>query len=108
MEQAQESDTSTPTPGFRCAGVAIGEVLGLRDAKLDRFGYFRVAINNETGQKLEFEMSSHGDRAAEPGSDTWLLRNRYATVTALGPITSTDDALPRDLATIWAHEGAST
>jgi hypothetical protein len=73
----------------------------LREASLDRFGYFRVAINNESGQKLEFEMSSHSDRSAEEGSDTWLLRQRYATVTALGPIVGTDGPLPTDVSTIW-------
>ena len=82
-------------------GVAIGDVRGLREATLDRFGYFRVAVNNESGQKLEFEMSSHSDRAAEEGSDTWLLRNHFATVTSLGLIVGTGDVLPRDLSTIW-------
>jgi 5'-nucleotidase len=89
-------------------GVPIGEVRGLREAKLDRFGYFRVAVNNESGQKLEFEMSSHGDRAAEEGSDTWLLRNRYATVTSLGLIVGTGDVLPGDLSTIWSSEASIT
>lgn len=84
-------------------GVAIGDVLGLREAELDRFGYFRVAINNEGGQKLEFELASHSNRTAEPDTDTWLLQRRYATVTALGPIARTDATLPNDLSTIWAQ-----
>ena len=88
-------------------GVPIGEVRGLREARLDRFGYFRVATNNESGEKLEFEMSSHGDRRAEEGSDTWLLRNRYATVTSLGLIVGTGDVLPDDLSTIWPSQRVS-
>jgi len=82
-------------------GVAIGEVLGLREAELDRFGYFRVAINDESDEKLQFEMSSHGDRTAEPETDTWMLQQGYATITVLGPIVRTDSNLPDDLATIW-------
>ena len=107
------SATRPPTTlNVNVPGVAIGDVLGLREASLDRFGYFRVAINNESGQKLEFEMSSHSDRSAEEGSDTWLLRNRYATVTALGPIVGTDGALPGDASAIWvcapAHQEMAT
>jgi 5'-nucleotidase len=96
------SETRRPTAiNLNVPGVPIGEVRGLREAALDRFGYFRVAINNESGQKLEFEMTSHGDRTAEEGSDTWLLRSRFATVTSLGLIVGTDDVLPSDLSTIW-------
>jgi 5'-nucleotidase len=80
--------------------VAIDQVRGLEQAKLDRFGYFRVAIANEPGEKLEFEMSAERDTVDE-GSDTWLLRQRYATITALGLLASSDELLPDDLCDIW-------
>ena len=68
-------------------GVVIDDVLGLRCAELDHFGYFRVAIADEGGQKLEFELASDDDRESSPGCDTWFIRNRYATITELGKLT---------------------
>jgi 5'-nucleotidase len=82
-------------------GVAIEDVLGLRCAELDRFGYFRVAIADEGGQKLEFELASEDDRDSSPGCDTWLVRNRYATITELGELTSSRDCVQDQADTIW-------
>jgi 5'-nucleotidase len=96
------SQTGSPIAiNLNVPGVAIGDVRGLREAGLDRFGYFRVAVNNEGGQKLEFEMTTHDARSAEDGTDTWWLQQRYATATTLGPILGTDGTLPADLSTIW-------
>ena len=75
----------------------IGEV-----AEWVRTDTSAVAINNESGHKLEFEMTSHADRAAEAGTDTWLLQQRYATVTAVGPILGIDGTLPEDISTMWS------
>jgi len=82
--------------------VAIEDVRGLRCAELDRFGYFRVAIADEGGQKLEFELASEHDRESSPGCDTWLVRNGYATITELGQLTSTRDCIPDEAVdAIW-------
>jgi 5'-nucleotidase len=82
-------------------GVAIDQVRGLRCAQLDRFGYFRVAIADEGGQKLEFELAAENDRESSPGCDTWLVRNRYATITELGLLTTAGECLPDDTEAIW-------
>jgi 5'-nucleotidase len=87
-------------------GVAIEEVQGLRCAELDKFGYFRVAIADEGGQKLEFELASEHDRESSPGCDTWLIRNRLATITELGNLTGARECLPDDADAIWRpHSG---
>lgn len=85
-------------------GVEIDQVLGLRTAELDRFGYFRVAAADESGQKLEFEVSEREVPAAE-GSDTWLLQQRYATITVLGQLLGSVELLPDDLGAIWSLAG---
>ncbi len=82
-------------------GVAVDQVLGLRAAELDRFGYFRVAVADESGQKLQLEMSAEGEATTAEGSDTWLLRQRYATITVLGQLFLSVGPLPTDLAEIW-------
>ena len=82
-------------------GVELDLIRGLHGAELDQFGYFRVAIANETGQKLEFEMSADREATAAEGSDTWLLRQRYATITVLGHLVSSEGLLPDDLCEIW-------
>ena len=82
-------------------GVVIDDVRGLRCAELDRFGYFRVAIADEGGQKLEFELAADDDRESSPGCDTWFIRNRYATITELGKLTGSRDCLPDDAESIW-------
>ena len=101
------STTRDPTAfSVNVPGVAIDEVLGLRCAELDRFGYFRVAIADEGGQKLEFELASDDDRESSPGCDTWFIRNRYATITELGKLTGSRDCLPDDAESIWQpHTG---
>ena len=82
-------------------GVAIDQVLGLRTAELDQFGYFRVAVADESGEKLQLEVAAEGETAFAEGSDTWLLRQRYATITMLGQLFHSDGLLPGDLAEIW-------
>jgi 5'-nucleotidase len=86
-------------------GVELDRVRGLERAELDRFGYFRVAIANEGGQKLEFELTADDDRELVTGSDTWYLRNRYATITVLGQLVGSAEALPSDLDEIWHAPG---
>lgn len=82
-------------------GVGLEEVLGLRTAELDRFGYFRVAVADESGEKLQLELSAEDEFTAVEGSDTWLLRQRYATITVLGHLFGSGGLEPGDLAEIW-------
>lgn len=86
-------------------GVERGQVLGLRAAELDGFGYFRVAVADESDQKLQLELSTEGEDEAVEGSDTWLLRRRYATITVLGHLFRSVGSLPPDLAEIWTAVG---
>jgi 5'-nucleotidase len=96
------STTREPTAfSVNVPGVAIEDVLGLRCADLDRFGYFRVAIADEGGQKLEFELAAEHERESSPDCDTWLVRNRYATITELGQLTGTRECLPDEADAIW-------
>lgn len=77
----------------------VDTVRGLRAAELDRFGYFRVAAAGD--EKIEFEVSSeHAE--VEPGCDTALLRDGWATITALGTLVGPATALPGDLTEIWS------
>jgi 5'-nucleotidase len=85
-------------------GRELGEIRGLEHAELDRFGYFRVAIADEGGQKLQFELAAHDDREPPSGCDTWFVRNGYATITALSPLETINACLPADLGAIWAPE----
>ncbi len=80
--------------------LSLGEVRGLRQSDLDDFGYFRVAIADEGNEKLEFEVLQDHDVAPE-GSDTWLLGRGYATITALGRLSASPDALPAELDELW-------
>ncbi len=88
--------------------VDIDDVRGLERAELDRFGYFRVAIANEGGQKLEFEVAGDDDSAPEDGTDTWFLRNGYATITALGQLVGSAGSLPDDLGEIWRSPSSAS
>lgn len=83
-------------------GVALAEVRGIEHAELDRFGYFRVAIADEGGQKLQFEMAAHEDREPRPGCDTWFIANGYATITVLRALEATTTGVPDDLGEIWS------
>ena len=88
--------------------VDIDDVRGLERAELDRFGYFRVAIANEGGQKLEFEVAGDDDREPVAGTDTWFLRNGYATITALGQLVGSAGSLPDDLGEIWRSPSSTS
>jgi 5'-nucleotidase len=100
------SGSRTPTAvNLNVPGVELDQVRGLERAELDRFGYFRVAIANEGGQKLEFELTADDDRELVTGSDTWHLRNRSATITVLGELVGSAEALPADLDEIWHAPG---
>lgn len=60
----------------------LEEVRGLRWADLDEFGYFRVAMADDPGERLQFEVGAP-DSGLDPACDTALLREGYATLTAL-------------------------
>ena len=89
------------TLNLNSPSVPVDQVLGLRMAELDGFGYFRVAAADESGQKLQLEMSGEGEITETEGSDTWLLRQRYATITVLGHLFGAGSELPGDLGGIW-------
>lgn len=77
----------------------LHEVRGLRSAELDTFGYFRIA--SAGADRLEFEVSSE-DSGADPGTDSALLREGWATLTALETLTGVRGVLPDDLTEIWS------
>lgn len=85
--------------------VPLDQVRGLRAAELDQFGYFRLAVADETGQKLELEVGGEEDASAAEGSDSWLLQQRYATITFLGQLFGATGQLPDDPAEIWSPAG---
>mgnify|MGYP001054015714 FL=1 len=82
-------------------GVELDQVRGLRSARLDQFGYFRVAVADESGEKLQLELAAEGEPTFAEGSDSWLLRQQCATITMLGHLFGSDGLLPEDLAEIW-------
>lgn len=66
-------------------GVPSAEVRGTRWADLDNFGYFRVAVADFTGERLQFEVGGSG-AGEDPACDTYLCNNNYITLTPLAPI----------------------
>jgi 5'-nucleotidase len=64
---------------------AVDDVRGVRWAKLDEFGYFRVASADVAGQTLQLEV---GDRTSgrDPESDTALCLQGFVTLTPLSPV----------------------
>jgi 5'-nucleotidase len=66
-------------------GVPSTEVRGTRWADLDNFGYFRVAVADFTGERLQFEVGGSG-AGEDPACDTYLCNHNYITLTPLAPI----------------------
>jgi broad specificity polyphosphatase/5'/3'-nucleotidase SurE len=62
--------------------VPPGEARGLRWATLDRFGLVRVAVAEASERWLQIEYRETGAEL-DPESDTALLLDGYATITAL-------------------------
>lgn len=71
--------------------VRPGAVQGLRWATLDRFGLVRVAVTGARDRWLQMEYRETGAEL-DPSSDTALLLDGYATITALRGIA----AIPPD------------
>ncbi|HJR91473.1 MAG TPA: 5'/3'-nucleotidase SurE [Acidimicrobiia bacterium] len=69
-------------------GTSAEELKGVRWADLDEFGYFRVAIADMPGQRVQFEVGPQEARL-DPGSDTALLLQGFATLT---PLTTVEPA----------------
>lgn len=67
--------------------VPPGKAKGLRWAKLDRFGLFRVAVAGAGERWLQMEYRETGAEL-DPESDTALLLEGHATITALKGITA--------------------
>lgn len=81
------------TLNLNVPALTLPEVKGLRWADLDEFGYFRVAVADIPGQRLQFEVGAP-DSGLDPASDTALLREGYATLTPLSSVEPT--AFPED------------
>ncbi|MGE3180266.1 MAG: 5'/3'-nucleotidase SurE [Phycisphaerae bacterium] len=73
--------------------VPITEIKGVRWAKLDEFGYFRVAMADEPGERLQFEVAS-ADSGRHPECDTAQCFDRYVTLTPLTAIEA--EPFPQD------------
>lgn len=76
------------TVNLNVPALDLAELKGLRWADLDEFGYFRVAIADIPGQRLQFEVGSP-DSGLDPASDTALLQDGYATLTLLSSVEPT-------------------
>ena len=63
-------------------GVPLDEVVGVRWADLDDFGYIRVATADVEDRRLQFVVRSNNERS-DPGSDTVLCSENYVTLTPL-------------------------
>lgn len=92
------------TLNINVPSVPLDQVRGLRRCEIGDFGYFRVAIADEGTEKLEFEVLADNASAPE-GSDSWLLGQGFATITALGQLTAAPESLPTDLADVWCPPG---
>lgn len=79
-------------------GVPVEEVKGVRAARLDRFGTFRVAAHaGEGGVQVKFADAEPPD---DPNCDTSLLAQGYATITTIRGVCEMDidtACLPRGL-----------
>jgi 5'-nucleotidase len=88
-----------PTPSvlsLNAPALAPDRTRGLRWASLDTFGRVRVALagSGESWLQMEYRTS---DAQLDPGSDTALLEEGYATLTAIQGITEASlDAAARD------------
>jgi 5'-nucleotidase len=71
------------TINLNVPALPASEMRGVKWADLDAFGYFRVATAADT--ELQFEVRD-ASTEPEPGSDTALCLDGYATLTALSPI----------------------
>lgn len=65
------------------------EVLGLRWAKLDRFGSVRAAVTESDASGVQLEFRDTG-ATLDPESDTALVAQGYATLTAIAGVTETE------------------
>lgn len=70
------------TLNLNVPGLGPDELRGLRWADLDEFGFFRVAMADVPGRRLQFEVGAP-DSGLDPASDTALVREGYATLTPL-------------------------
>lgn len=66
-------------------GVPESDLRGTKWADLDNFGFFRVAVADFTGERLQFEVGGSG-AGEDPACDTYLCNNNYITLTPLAPI----------------------
>lgn len=83
----------------------LSEVKGARWADLDDFGYFRVAMADIPGEKLQFEVAGSG-AGLDPGCDTALCLDGYATLTPLSTIEPAPFP-PEDAGALWRPNGRS-
>jgi 5'-nucleotidase len=83
-------------------GLPLSDVRGIHWADLDEFGYVRIALPNPSGSLLEFAVRGSGG-GLDPGSDTAMCLDGYATITLLSTVQPAP--FPSDPATaIWDPE----
>ena len=88
VEWMFEQTNQLTTLNLNVPALDYSELKGLRWAELDEFGYFRVAIADLPGQRLQFEVGAP-DSGVDPASDTALLGYGFTTLT---PLTSVEPA----------------
>lgn len=76
------------TLNLNVPALPLSETKGIVWADLDEFGFFRVALADLPGRRLQFEVGAP-DAGLDPASDTALVRAGYATLT---PLTSVEPA----------------
>lgn len=76
------------TINLNVPALEVSDLRGVRWADLDEFGYFRVAMADFPGKRVQFEVGAP-DSGLDPGCDTALLRDGFATLT---PLTSVEPA----------------
>ncbi|CAN5893324.1 5'/3'-nucleotidase SurE [soil metagenome] len=88
VEWLAAHDKSRLTLNLNVPAVETSAVRGIRWADLDAFGYFRLAIADVPGRSVQFEVGPPED-GLDPGSDTALVREGFATLT---PLTTVEPA----------------
>jgi 5'-nucleotidase len=68
----------------------LAEVLGVRNARLARFGTVRTAVADSSDRHLQLEFRDV-DEPMDDDTDTYLVRAGFVTITALQPVQAVDD-----------------
>ncbi len=88
-------------------GLPADEVKGIDWADMDEFGYFRVAVADLPGEKLQFEVV--GERTGARGTDTAVCLDGRVAMTLLSPLERAE-ATDQPATAVWRpeHDGDGT